>query len=754
LGGGGGGGSSTPKSTKQTITQELPAWAQGYAKDTLGKAAALTDTPYQQYTGERIAQFSPLQQNAFERSAGQQVAGQIGFGSGLAGLAGTSSFSDPNAAASFMSPYMQQVVDQQMESAQRQADIAGTQRGAQAVKAGAFGGSRQAIENAEAARALASQKGQIQATGLQSAFERAQSQFNQEQATRLNAAQALSQLGQQQFGQQMDITGQQQQFGGLQQQQMQNVLGQQYGDFLAQQRYPYEQLEFMTSLIRGTPMGGSSATYSATPAPSTASQLLGLGTAAAGMYGAAQGRAAGGEVKSYAAGGIASLNQPEMSAMAGRMSDQQLDRTVQMPSITDLARMTLDAEAQQRAQMRQAAMQQQAMMAPQPQGTVAEEQMAAIDAMDQGLGGLDVPEIVGEYTAAGGGIVAFAQGDEVELFPGANEQLALYDEPRLRAAGAMTPEEERKRRNARTRTAETIMAEAPVAERRAVPMGTRAPAPRATESAPAGIAGLLPKNLQDLQAQYRSEIEGAARAGEKLEEDRLAAIKRDQEEMPEIGAEREKRLKAQEKSLEGAESKNFNMALIEAGLAIMAGDSANAFENIGKGAMVGTKAYTTGMGRIQSRKEKLDESIMALDELRYGDKKASKKDLRDAEAAVNKAKQQTATALAAVTGKEADVAVDMYTKQLDRRATLAAASMRSSKEDGLTANQRAMIRDKAVDNVTAELAKNMKLAMQVQRTPGLRDELIQKQINLLMGASSGASAAPDLTGWGKAQAVN
>jgi hypothetical protein len=110
------------------------------------------------------------------------------------------------------------------------------------------------------------------------------------------------------------------------------------------------------------------------------------------------------------------------------------------------------------------------------------------------------------------------------------------------------------------------------------------------------------------------------------------------------------------------------MALIEAGLAIMAGNSANAFENIGKGAMVGTKAYTTGMNRIQDRKEKLDESMIALDELRYGDKKASKKDLRDAEAAYNKAKQQTATALAAVTGKEADVAVDMYTKQQDARS--------------------------------------------------------------------------------------
>jgi hypothetical protein len=188
----------------------------------------------------------------------------------------------------------------------------------------------------------------------------------------------------------------------------------------------------------------------------------------------------------------------------------------------------------------------------------------------------------------------------------------------------------------------------------------------------------MPKSIQALQAQYRGEVKTAGEAGEKIESDLLAATKRDQEGMGPPGVEREKRQKAQEKALEGAEGKNFNMALIEAGLAIMAGNSANAFENIGKGAMVGTKAYTTGMERIQNRKEKLDESIMALDELRYSTAKVDKKELRDREAAVNKARQATITALAAVTGKEAETAVDMYTKDLDRKATLAAASMRAS----------------------------------------------------------------------------
>jgi hypothetical protein len=107
----------------------------------------------------------------------------------------TQSFAQPGSADAFMSPYMQSVVGIQQREAQRQADIAGTQRGAAAVKSGAFGGSRQAIMEAEAARNLAQQKGDIQATGLQSAFQQAQGQFNTEQQARLQAQQANQQAG-------------------------------------------------------------------------------------------------------------------------------------------------------------------------------------------------------------------------------------------------------------------------------------------------------------------------------------------------------------------------------------------------------------------------------------------------------------------------------------------------------------------------------------------------------------------------------
>jgi len=80
---------------------------------------------------------------------------------------------DPYAVQQYMNPYQSAVTDVQIQGAQRQADIARTQRGAQAARAGAFGGARQAIENAEANRALASQMDAIRAQGQQTAYDKA-----------------------------------------------------------------------------------------------------------------------------------------------------------------------------------------------------------------------------------------------------------------------------------------------------------------------------------------------------------------------------------------------------------------------------------------------------------------------------------------------------------------------------------------------------------------------------------------------------
>ena len=97
----------------------------------------------------------------------------------------TDKFYEGQNAQNYMSPYMQQVVENQQRDAQRQADIAATGRHADMVKQGAFGGSRQAIMDAEAARNLAQQKGDIQAQGLQSAYQQAQQQYSTDAARQL-----------------------------------------------------------------------------------------------------------------------------------------------------------------------------------------------------------------------------------------------------------------------------------------------------------------------------------------------------------------------------------------------------------------------------------------------------------------------------------------------------------------------------------------------------------------------------------------
>jgi hypothetical protein len=315
----GGGGSSSSAPSEQTVKQDLPDWAIPYAKNVLGKGAALGDSTYQAYKGERLADFNPMQQQVFDAAKNMQTSSVTGQGINAAGQATNRALNtqyDPYQtgqfgaqASQYMDPYMQNVVNIQQREAQRQADIAGTQRGADAVKSGAFGGGRQAIMEAEAARNLATQKGDIQARGLQDAYGRAQTQFNTEQQlgeqsrqygaglglqglqTALTGAGQLGALGGQQFQQGMDINKLQATYGAQQQAQTQTGLDQQYQDFLNQKKFPYQQLEFQSNLLRGTPSGSVSSMYTA--APSTGAQLVGTGTA---LYGASKLMAKGGKV--------------------------------------------------------------------------------------------------------------------------------------------------------------------------------------------------------------------------------------------------------------------------------------------------------------------------------------------------------------------------------------------------------------------------------------------------------------------------
>lgn len=292
--------SPQPSPSNQSVTQtSIPEYARPYVERMLGKAEAVSSQPYQAYGGERLAGFSPMQQQAFQNVQNMQPSQQLGTATQMAGLAGLGSMragqnyhnmaTNPFATQAYMSPYIQNALQPQMYEAQRQSDIMGQKNAAQAVGAGAFGGSRFGLQEAERQRNLGQNLSNIYGTGMQNAFQNAQQaqQFGstlglQGLGQGLQAAGQLGQLGQQQFGQQKDIINALSTAGGQQQGLEQQRLQQQYQDFLTQRGYPQQQLSYMSDMLRGLPLSQSTQSMYQAP-PSMLTQMAGAGLTAKGL---------------------------------------------------------------------------------------------------------------------------------------------------------------------------------------------------------------------------------------------------------------------------------------------------------------------------------------------------------------------------------------------------------------------------------------------------------------------------------------
>ena len=363
-GGGGGGGGSSSGGTNVNV-QELPDWAKGYAKDTLAKTAALSAQPYQTYGADRIAGFSPMQQQSQQDAANMQTSAGTGMGLGIAGQAAlgglnqnyngiqarTQNF-NPMSAQQYMSPYAMSALQPTLNEQARQSQMQGQQLNAQAVGQGAFGGSRQALQQAENARNLGMLQNKTITEGMNTAYNNAAQQFNADQVRQLQAQQSninqqqfganlglqglqtaltgantLGALGGQQFQQGMDINKLQNAYGGQQQALQQQGLDQAYQDFLNQQNYPYKQLGFMSDMIRGLPVGQVSTQQLYTPDPSAAQTIGAIG---AGAYGLSKFMAEGG--MAYADGG--SVENPDnVQRIVSKLSDQQLQQAMQAAKV-------------------------------------------------------------------------------------------------------------------------------------------------------------------------------------------------------------------------------------------------------------------------------------------------------------------------------------------------------------------------------------------------------------------------------------
>ena len=350
-------GSSTPKKTTQTVIQDVPEWQRSHIERNVAMARNLANQPYVPYGGQRMADDTADllgSQQMVRDIAGQpipgfmQAAGTMGnLGSQAVNLGAGAPFQftagqgqefdfDPtrqftgDELARYMDPYMDTVVRRQQEDAFEQFRRMQADRDAQAVGAGAFGGSRQAVQQGIAEEALGRQLGDIQATGQQRAFEQAQQQFERDRSAqmqreqeraaeaarvqgigidegaRVQGATADEMMRRDQFqlqalgfgadmAREIASLGERARAGDVQAAQLLEAqgLGQMarqqagldiaYQDFLRQQNWPRENLALYTSAVRGLPSNvGTTTTME--PQASPLQQALGAGISALGLY--------------------------------------------------------------------------------------------------------------------------------------------------------------------------------------------------------------------------------------------------------------------------------------------------------------------------------------------------------------------------------------------------------------------------------------------------------------------------------------
>lgn len=335
----GSGGGGQPQQMTSTVNQSnLPEYARPYFEAMMMRAQQVSNDPYVPYTGERLAGFNPQQQQAFNMAGANVGNYQPYFNQAQQNITQAGQFSpetmrntyqatgfnpaswnDAGVASAYMSPYMQNVTNIAKREAIRDYGMQEIGRDTAAAQAGAFGGYRHGLVEAEADRNLNQQLQDIQNTGLQSAFMAGQGQFNTQQQQQLAANQLNNQFAQQESqlgmaaagannqyglaaaqlgltsGQALAGLGQAQQQAGLtdvqslintgamQQAQQQAGLDIAYQDFLNQRDYPRQNLTWLSSILRGVPVSANTNVTGYQAPPSQISQIAGLGLGAAGL---------------------------------------------------------------------------------------------------------------------------------------------------------------------------------------------------------------------------------------------------------------------------------------------------------------------------------------------------------------------------------------------------------------------------------------------------------------------------------------
>jgi len=312
------------------VESTVSNWAAPVVGGIVNAAVDVAGNPYQVYGGQTVAGPSNLQNQAFSgiqnltlpntsqtnaannlQNTYQSATTQPAY-TGTTFTSNTSGINDQFGSGNltnYMNPYLQNILNPQLEEARRQAQITQNQNNAQMTQAGAFGGGRQAILNAETQRNLGTNLANITGKGYDTAYTQALGQYNADQDRLLKAlgakeqsgqfgaqqglnylkeaadlAQSQGQFGNQQADKDLAVNLRQADLGSIQRDIEQQGLTSDYNMFKEQRDYPKTQIDWLNSVMKNYPMETKN-TYG--EPTSAANSILGGALSGVGILGLA-----------------------------------------------------------------------------------------------------------------------------------------------------------------------------------------------------------------------------------------------------------------------------------------------------------------------------------------------------------------------------------------------------------------------------------------------------------------------------------
>ena len=228
----------------------------------------------------QVAPFGALEQQGLTAAGTTGVGGQTTT-AGIGQLLGAATPIGQQQIQQYFNPFQDFVTDEII----RQAQIAQNRLGQQAIRAGAFGGGREGVAQAELQARALEEIGKSRARGFDTALAAAQDQ----QRVGLSAGQQLLGAGQQQQSMAQQDINQLIGAGGLQRQLAQQALDAQRQTQLQQSFEPFQRAEFLSNIYAAGPKSQSGITAVTAPQPSPLAQAVGTGLGAFTAFQGVQG---------------------------------------------------------------------------------------------------------------------------------------------------------------------------------------------------------------------------------------------------------------------------------------------------------------------------------------------------------------------------------------------------------------------------------------------------------------------------------